>query len=510
MFLLRRGKSKPKKTNGINSKSAPVTPQFAISAVATDAGHEVLTNGPKVEGFQVGLVGREAALEAELAEMREESDAMRAKMRSLALERDAGLRDAHAKEREVLDAKRYVNALKDQLAAAENQRDMYRRDADDVRHRVALLEEQVQMAEELLKVKDGAIVENQRNHARTLALLQTKAVELEAAQAFVDTSRMDAVSEDDVTRGIHDLNAKISDTAVVLAGALQYESKHRTPDEEKTPAEKAVTRVKEMLGPSMVKRLRECPDREDAALVIQIAFQGCMVLHCAWIIAAWHFDFDLPKELRLLQDMLDHVRQSEPQAVSGKWRSVTRKHIQSMRHGESYDSVKSSLVTYLVKRLVDALLVAGCNASKEPQVHDMIMNVYGDRLDSLIHVALGLNRVVGIDALSCDYEPVWTRPDVPFNPVWMEDIDGQLGVDNLVRDEPTIVRVLCTTSLGLRKKVKGAARQRRRSRNELRSLLVLKPKVALESSLYKLRRLEVRNSLPGSGASVLGSEGSAT
>ncbi|KZT22445.1 hypothetical protein NEOLEDRAFT_647004 [Neolentinus lepideus HHB14362 ss-1] len=512
MFLFRRGKSKRTKASAGYSRSTPATPHFGFRTVGTDDGHEVLGHAEANRG---GLMGREAAMEAELAELREQCDAMRDTMRSLALERDAGLRDAHAKEREILEAKRYMTTLKDQLVASENRRDMLQQDADDVQRRMSILEEQAQMANELLKVKDGALMELQRkngslaaSHSRTLALLQAKAVELESVQAFIDIGRVDTVSEDDVFRAMRELNAKILDTAIVLADALQYESKHRTPDGDRIPIDKATNRVKEMLGPLVVQRLNDCPEREDAAIVIQIAFQGCMVLHCAWQIAAWHFDFELARECKLLQEMYDHVRQNEPQVVFSRWRSVARKHIQSMRHGDSPDSATPSLISQLIKRLVDVLLVAGCNATKESQVHEMIMNVYGDRLQTVIHLALGLNKIVGIDALSCDYEPVWTRPDVPFNSVWMEDMDGKEEGDKQTLDGPTVVRVLCTTGVGLRQKVKAGPRQRRKSRSDLKSMLVIKPRVALETVLHERRRLEVRNSWSASGASVLGSDGS--
>ncbi|EPQ55241.1 hypothetical protein GLOTRDRAFT_129527 [Gloeophyllum trabeum ATCC 11539] len=513
MFLLRRGKSKRAKAGASNSKSTPATPSYTLLSVEPLPDHEVIREKPKVGGIQVGLAGKELALETELAELREQCETLREKLRALALERDSGIRDAHAREREVVEVKRYMNLLRDQLTASEHQRDLFRRDAEAARNRTHVLEQQLEVANQLVKVKDGALAEHQRNnasmsasHAKALALLQNKTVELEAAQAYLE--RVDITPEDEVLRAIHNLNQNILETAIALADALQYESKHKTPDEDRTPSDKATSRVKEMLGSSVVQQLKDCPQREDAAVIIQIAFQGCMVLQCAWIVAAWHFDVDLPKEGKLLQDIYDHIRQSETQAVSGRWRSVARKHIQALRHGESpHDSAKPPLITYLVKRLVDVLLVAGCNSYKEPQVHEMITNVYGDRLDNLVRLALGLNRLVGVDALNCDYEPVWTRPNVAFNPVWMEDMDGK-GIDgspgdHRALDEPTVIRVLCTTGLGLRKKVKAAGRQRRGSRSELRSMLVLKPKVALETLLDGPER---RTSW--SGTSILGSSGS--
>jgi len=85
-----------------------------------------------------------------------------------------------------------------------------------------------------------------------------------------------------------------------------------------------------------------------------------------------------------------------------------------------------------------------------------------------------VNKIIGEDVTSGDLEILAVPPGTAFDPSSMEDVYNEGA---LTRSGGT--RVLCTTDLGLRKKVRvGTTGEREK---QWAVIILLKPKVALES-----------------------------
>ncbi|KAJ7084636.1 hypothetical protein B0H15DRAFT_387452 [Mycena belliarum] len=134
----------------------------------------------------------------------------------------------------------------------------------------------------------------------------------------------------------------------------------------------------------------------------------------------------------------------------------------------------SDLAVSLIHAITDILLLTRPDA-KESRSRKAIEAGFGDRLKSVVHLVLALNRAIGADAVSEGLEAVFVEPGARFEPNMMETSypeDGPGGA----RDS-----VVCTTAVGLRKKGRSAGADR-----DGKTMMVMKPKVLLSSTLLVL------------------------
>ncbi|KAI5980574.1 hypothetical protein EDD15DRAFT_2393142 [Pisolithus albus] len=198
------------------------------------------------------------------------------------------------------------------------------------------------------------------------------------------------------------------------------------PDKALTKTEKQMAganRVSGVIGRTLVHFLGTKKHRDDPILV-QIAFQAYFAHVLQWIACAWSIGGDEAQN-RLIDEIYEKVRDTEAQAISGRWRALTRSNIPRKQP-------------------------AGCNASQAELV-TALSSKFSDKISFLVTLAVRVNKIVGEDVTSGDLEVLATS---------MEDVYNEAS-------SGTGARVLCTTDLGLRKRV--------------RLTTLLKPKVALES-----------------------------
>jgi hypothetical protein len=151
--------------------------------------------------------------------------------------------------------------------------------------------------------------------------------------------------------------------------------------------------------------------------------------------------------------------------VSGRWRVLTRSSARAMwkEVPELVESLRKTIDTHLV----DILIVAGYQGKHQAAVK----KVFSTFSDVIINVSLRLNRAIGEEVTSSDFEPVCIELGVLFDPLKMDDVGGDHT------SQKTADRVLCTTEIGLQR----VERQTKENRSWMETTLLLKPKVALES-----------------------------
>ena len=155
----------------------------------------------------------------------------------------------------------------------------------------------------------------------------------------------------------------------------------------------------------------------------------------------------------------------EEQAVSGRWRKLTRSHFQRMVAAPDFANDMAEI-------LANIFIAAGFNESLAA-LQLQIVTCFGERIHLVTQCAQQLNKTIGEGITSCDLEPLYIEPETPF--------DGHTMDDSLNTSEPLIPsdeKVLCTTDMGLRRAEKISG--------EWHEVTLLKAKVILPSRLLEL------------------------
>ncbi|TFK50881.1 hypothetical protein OE88DRAFT_191341 [Heliocybe sulcata] len=373
------------------------------------------------------------------------------------------------KRSEVL--RREAEAAQQRLQEEEKQRKSTQQELEQKKQESAELSVRLREAEsrltaqeaELLRTRDEADKHATALEEHTKALATAPEAE---AEPFLSTT--DSVSEKAVIALVQDTNAEIHTAAQRIAESYKYTA-HKI---DASPQGAAAREWAEhALGRQMTQLLQETDD----ATIVQVAFQGTLSMYAHWAARCWYFD--LAREAEVIGDIYDdvyyHMRETEPLAVARRWRALTRKHIQSVVHGDS--DIAAALVPRIAERLTDILLVAGCKAPLK-QVTETMKFKFMDKIKAVIGHALEINRLIGQEALASDFEVTWVSPEEAYDPTWMADIDIEQEAGK--KDAEDLVRVLSTTELGLGRmeKVKNDG-----GSEEWKDSCLVKPKVVLES-----------------------------
>jgi hypothetical protein len=152
---------------------------------------------------------------------------------------------------------------------------------------------------------------------------------------------------------------------------------------------------------------------------------------------------------------------SEEQAVAGRWRALTRQSIQ--RAGPDTAEILSRRI---INSLSDILLCAGLSDERE-KAERMVMDGVGSNLSLVTELAQKLNKVIGEEITSCDLRVTKGREVSPT-----ENESCTEGGGGSVAGGKSII---CTTELGLSKRVKTEGKQE--------ETILLQPAVELEGFL---------------------------
>ncbi|TFK45168.1 hypothetical protein BDQ12DRAFT_674251 [Crucibulum laeve] len=368
-----------------------------------------------------------------------------------------------SREEEMLLLRQQAERMKKEMLELERQFDSSRIRNQSLGDRVRALEMEKQ------KVHD----EKERidlESAQIRQLLDCRTAELKGAEAFL--TKADSLSGAEVISLVEALNSEILQTAAFMAESFQFEEKNSITSnlgEMSKDTKEAYAAAEEILGTRMVELLRLSEHHEDPMLV-QIAFQASIAAYAHWIIASWYFED--PEDEHLLSEIYARVRESEEQAISGRWRALTRIHLQRMLAHEP------DLSIYMVDAFVHVLITAGLRDSAAV-LHERIMSEFLDRILLILRAAVRLNKIIGEGITSCDLEVFYVAPDILFNPPTMDDAYGSPAASEYEA-------VLCTTDLGLVR-----AERRPGKDAEWNESVLLKPKVVLPSGLQDVDNVDV-------------------
>ncbi|KAJ8585542.1 hypothetical protein M405DRAFT_745109 [Rhizopogon salebrosus TDB-379] len=297
-------------------------------------------------------------------------------------------------------------------------------------------------------------------------LLNDRTRELQGAQAFL--SKADTLSGAEVIRLVDELNQEIMQTAAFISDSFDFVRKPEHLDEMK----EASARTSELIGPTMTSLLGAVQHGEDP-LLIQVALQAATVEFSRWIIMTW--DFDGLQAEQPLAEIYNDVRDTESQAVSGRWRALTRSHAQKLALQEA--DVHSTMVAHISDTLVIVMIAAGCTKNYEETYREFTMK-FGERVSNIVRMAARLNRAMGEEVTSADLWPTHAAAGEKFETESMKDFDEGSGAQSGV--------VLCTTALGLQRSEKVGNGEGA----EYKTMTLAKPRVALEAIADGMEREE--------------------
>ncbi|KAF8638106.1 hypothetical protein AX17_002446 [Amanita inopinata Kibby_2008] len=324
------------------------------------------------------------------------------------------------------------------------------------------LREQIKAQERDARTMKQELDATKEKQAQAQELLNARTSELKAAQAFLTTA--DKLSNFDVIKLVEALNAEILQTAALVADAFTFETKGGKETVQSDDMEEAIARATETVGPRMVRLLMLSEHSEDPILV-QIAIQGGLCAYAQWIIASWYFEG--PDNERLLRDVYHYIRDSEEQAIYGRWRALTRKHVQRMI-GDDLD-----LTVYFMDAFASVLITAGVKDS-QAHIQEVIQSRFSVEINGIVKKSQELNKVLGEDVTSCELEILYVEPDDDFDESFMEDTFDDQNTDSKVQNPEC---VLCTTDLGLNRHKKTSGEP------GWKVSVLLKPKIVLQSKL---------------------------
>ncbi|KAG2153165.1 hypothetical protein DEU56DRAFT_726859 [Suillus clintonianus] len=318
-------------------------------------------------------------------------------------------------------------------------------------------QQQLQMRETEKKALRNELQALQTKFNDQTTLLDDRTRELRGAQAFL--SKADTLSGAEVIRLIDELNQEIMQTAAFISDSFDFARKPEHIDEIK----EASARTSELIGPAMTSLLGTVQHGEDP-LLIQIALQAATVEFSRWIIMTW--DFDGLQAEQPIAEIYNDVRETESQAVSGRWRALTRSHAQKVALQEA--DVHATMVAHISDTLVILMIAAGCTKNYEDAYREFTMK-FGERVSNIVRMAARLNKAMGEEVTSADLWPTHAAAGEKFDTDTMKDFDEGSGAQSGV--------VLCTTALGLQRSEKVGHGESA----VVKTITLAKPKVALEA-----------------------------
>ncbi|KAL0064116.1 hypothetical protein AAF712_008976 [Marasmius tenuissimus] len=266
-------------------------------------------------------------------------------------------------------------------------------------------------------------------------LLDHRTRELQMVQADLISTRSASGS---IVRLVELLNSEIMQVASSITDAL--------PLDQSTPAGTAGKQMVtakylgSIFGEETVTAATYHPGEDDLDIIIQNALQCLMVSHCRELIERWHVD---PAVSKSLKEMYQRIRKNNPSSVAGRWRTMTKAEMKYWR----YDQVENYARTHIVDDIRS--LVRRWMERSDRRAQAGMLKMIETKVATVINMATQIDKAMGIDAVSEDWEAFAVHPGKTFDPVLMEDVFQTSQALESVENTAGIV--LCSTALGLRR-----------------------------------------------------------
>ncbi|KAI9566247.1 hypothetical protein HD554DRAFT_1209920 [Boletus coccyginus] len=267
--------------------------------------------------------------------------------------------------------------------------------------------------------------------------------QLDNVQRFISTA--DAHADQDIIQKVQELNEEVYQISMAMvdyvAEGFRRQPESATASQPKVAISESVIRT---IGQVTVNYLTAV-EGEDIALLLQIAFQGYLSHLLCHIISSWTAD---PVLNSLIEETYQRLRKSETQAISGRWRSLTRAHVPPTPASEP-----KSLVEHTLTTLLEVVTIAGL-VSLQPDAVSKFSSKFGEKIWSIVSRAGAFGNMVS-EMISGDFEVFAVQSGAPFDRESMM-MDMDTNKDQAApRGMGVAQTVLCVSRVGLRKQMGG-------------------------------------------------------
>ncbi|KAF9561913.1 hypothetical protein CPC08DRAFT_411795 [Agrocybe pediades] len=315
------------------------------------------------------------------------------------------------------------------------------------------LREDLQAAHYRLRQIEQELVESKN-------LAETRGKELMGAQVFL--TKADSLSQEEITGMVEALNQEIFQFAASLGEFLVFQNHEFKDNDDFT---QTVQFVNEILGADLVQTLINMAHASDPSLnplVIQSVISICLVNFCMKTLQTWYTPDNHISTF--IQNTYAQIRSNEEQAVSGRWRAITRAHTRVSSEARQ---------RALVKSLQAAFRISSWYLTSDGQA------AFPHKVVPFFKIMDDLSISLGEKFTSADLEVFEIKAGDKFNHKQMEDVFGDSRSDGADSDQSN--SIVGTAGLGLRKVIS----VRSDSGIQTSVELLLPPKVILTSTLQE-------------------------
>ncbi|TFK31141.1 hypothetical protein BDQ12DRAFT_756654 [Crucibulum laeve] len=271
-------------------------------------------------------------------------------------------------------------------------------------------------------------------HAQTTQLLESRTKELKAAQLFL--TKTDEYSESELIHMVESLNSEIFQAAAILSESLGLEYISAGANIEVTES------MGNVLGKPLVcilLQMKAHVTQDIDTLPVQVALQVIMITACMQIVHSWTLLDDHRYE-GFMSSLYSKIQDSGDQAVSGRWRALTRA---QFKHSNS--TVKD--LSFKIQNDIFAVLSL-CGYSPTSSTLKDHLEAFYERLIIIIKGAFDLRTAIEEGMASTDLNLIAATAGMSFKVEWMDDAYADIkGTGTISAKE----KVACTIDMGLQR-----------------------------------------------------------
>ncbi|KAF4620518.1 hypothetical protein D9613_001124 [Agrocybe pediades] len=324
---------------------------------------------------------------------------------------------------EIKRLKAEIYDLKSKNSELEASSNRYRRARNELRKDNQQLTEDLRSAHYQLRQ-----IEQELEQSRNLA--ETRGKELMGAQVFL--TKADSLSQEEITGMVDALNQEIFQIAASLGEYLVFQ-KHDFKDD--TEFNRSLQAVTQILGEGLVQTLINMAHASDPSinpLIIQSVISICLVNFCIKTLQAWYAP---DRRISIfMHKTYDQIRAKEEQAVSGRWRAITRAHTKVSSATHKHD---------LIDSLQSVFNISFWSLEQEGQ------KAFEHKVLPFFKIIDDLSVALGEKFTSADLQVFEIRAGDKFNHRHMEDVFGDSRRGGSDQDQLNVV--VGTAGLGLQK-----------------------------------------------------------
>ncbi|KAH9912661.1 uncharacterized protein B0H18DRAFT_889513, partial [Fomitopsis serialis] len=201
---------------------------------------------------------------------------------------------------------------------------------------------------------------------------------------------------------------------------------------------------------------------KDDRITLEMGLQVTVTTYVAEVISSWTPSSSSAN--RFIGSIYDRILRSEPQAVAGRWHTLTRKYATS-----SSTAVKDEETRHVKRLLEDATTILTV-----ARVASWDKNDLRGAFEIIVKAAMQMRRMVGEDVAGSEYEVFVEEQKKPFRPEVMVDEHAP----RRKRQDRVGIPVIRALTLGLRRTERD---NRSGSRGRLEVKTLVKPQVILDT-----------------------------